>query len=179
RSMRVTYVADVDADADTVYAQSQYVVPGVVEAGPQQVVHGRVQHQELALLALLHPQHARQQQAGLGHQVTARLEHDPALEALQRRADLGDVVHGIERALALAVAHAEAAADVDAGEPVARRLELAPEPGQPLQRLPDRGHVQQLRADVHVQSVQAHVRPRRLSFEPGPRLGDRDAELVL
>src|SRR5690606_8735546 len=95
------------------------------------------------------------------------------------RADLGDVVHRVERLLALAVAHAEAAADVDAGEPVARRLELAPERGQPLQRLPDRGHVQQLRADVHVQAVEAYVRPGRLRLEPGPRLGDRDAELVL
>ena len=90
-----------------------HLVPGVVQRGPQQVVHRRVDDREIALRARLQVDHARKQRPALPTSIAAGLEQQ--LERARRRAERGSLRRNRPAAIGLlvAVADADAAAEVD------------------------------------------------------------------
>ena len=81
------------------------LVPGVVEAGPQQIVHGGVHHQKRALGPGFDVEHPGHHDAGVADQDAAGLEHQLGVEAGGRLAHRRGVDVQIERRL-VAVADA-------------------------------------------------------------------------
>ena len=88
------------------------VVPGFVQGGAHEVVHGGIDDGEILLLAGLQVFDAGQQHAGIPHQAAPRFEdhlESPAREAVEKGRQVGG--HG-GLLLPLPVADAEAAAQV-------------------------------------------------------------------
>ncbi len=91
------------------------LVPGLVECGANEVVHGRVGNHKGLLAIALHVKHARQQRSRLGDKETARLDEQAPFEIAKRVFERrGVLLHfgcGIESAGV--IIDAEAAAGVD------------------------------------------------------------------
>ena len=85
---------------------------GVIEGGPQQVVHGGVDDGETARRPFLHVEDARHQDAGVAGDDAARLEDDAAADVAQEGAHQGAVL-GRGRHRFVAIGDAQAAAEIE------------------------------------------------------------------
>ena len=153
---------------------------GVVERRPDQVVHRRVDDQEVLRVAFLHEDHFRDEDAGIADDQPARLEH-------HLQAELGDVLahdFGIgigqgRRAVVDAVGDAEATAEIDMVDGVAVGAQRADQFSQQRERVVEGLQFGDLATDMGVDA--GDLDARKLGGAGIDLAGalPRDAELVL
>ena len=85
---------------------------GAVKRRAHQVVHSRVHHNEILLLASLHVENSRQQNPRFGDQGAARLQNQPVRLAFHAAREFGHKSRHIER-LFIRVANPQAAAQIE------------------------------------------------------------------
>src|SRR6185436_3607544 len=153
-------------------------VKRIVVRRPQQISHSSVGDDELLSAAPLSIKNARQQHSGIAHQKSPRLQDDPEPGLPHQRTDHFAKLGDINRALGGIVGDGETATDVEILEGELRlALDLTTQVQQALQPDLVRCELRDLRADVHVEPQQAHVRERRGDFGNGQRFVERDPEL--
>jgi hypothetical protein len=81
--------------------------------------------------------------------------------------------------VSVAITDAEPAADIDAGDGVPGSGQLAAKFSDARECLAQRFYAHDLRTDMHVQAIHAHMWKMIAGGEPAPRLGQAHAELVL
>ncbi len=155
-------------------------MPGVVHGGPDEVVHRRVEDQELAPLALLGVDDPRHHQPGIADDQAAWLDGDLAAEMPDRALDQRPVVEGQRRRLVRApVGDAQPAPEVEPPDGVAVGAQRLRQLGDLCERRLEGRQLGQLRADMHVDADHLDAGQAR---RPGVDLAsaaDRHAELVL
>ena len=153
---------------------------GVVHRRAQQVVHGRVQHQEPATLgADMDVVHPRQQDAGVGRDHPARLEGELDVQALHHPADHGGIVAGRGRGWGIEIGHAQAAAQVQTFQAKALGADALDQAAHLGEGGFHRGEVGDLATDMTGHADGAHPgHVRSVGIEP-LGLREADAELVL
>ena len=145
-----------------------------------QVVHRRIQDQEIAPLARFHIDHLGHQLARVARDQAARLDLKLTAEVAKGLLDHLPVFHRQGRCgVGPLVRNAKAAAQVQAADVVALSAQGFRKLGHLLIGQPERLQVGQLRADVDVDPH--HLQPRQRGGTGIDFLsaGDRDAELVL
>ena len=133
---------------------------GLVQAGPQQIVHRRVHDGERFRAGLLDVEDARQQHAGVPRDHAAGFHDDLALRRLQERRHGIGVFPGMRRRF-VRIGNAESSADVqipDRNAPAFQRLDQLHDLFQGLHKGTD---LRQLRADVRVHPDDFDVGKRR------------------
>jgi len=155
-----------------------HVHPRLVQRRTDQVVHRCIDDGEILVRGVLEILHAGQQQAGVGDDGAARLEHQRQATAFDALAHGLDVVTG-QRWLFVAIAHPETAAQVQVTDLDAARGEPIDQRQQAVEGIEEGRQAGQLRADVAVDAD--HFQVRQLGRAGVDRLGvvDIDAELVL
>ncbi len=153
------------------------VHPGLVKRRANQVVHRGVDDGEILVRGVLEVLDPGQQYAGVGDDRTARFEHQRQCATLHALAHRGDVVAG-QRRLLVAIAHAEAATQVQVANGDALFGQPVDEGEQAVQCVEERGQAGQLRADMAVHAD--HLEVRQVGGAGVYRRGllDVDAELV-
>ena len=147
-------------------------VPGVVERGPHQVVHGGVDDGPAALAGLLDRDHAGEQDACRRHQPATGFDHHRHAEALADTRDQCAVGLDIGRRL-VPVAHAESAPEVEPCHRVAGPAQALHKRDEPIEGGLERRESRELRADVHGKAE------RLDAFERGGvRVKRRDVRVV-
>ncbi len=98
-------------------------MPGPVQRGAQQVIHGRIHHAELLAAVVLEVFHLGQQYAGVAHQRTAQFHYPPYRHALQSLIQRPGVVGGAGRGFVV-VANTHTAAQIQMleGNPMGRQF---------------------------------------------------------
>ena len=133
------------------------VHPGLVQGRADQVVHRRVDDGEILVLGVLEVLHAGQQHAGVGHDVPARFEDQGQIAVAQALAHGLDVVAGQGRDF-IAVAHAEAAAQVQVIEQDAAIAETVDQHQDAVEGVEEGLQRGQLRTDMAVDPDDLQVR---------------------
>src|SRR5260221_2861697 len=153
------------------------VVPRLVERGADQLAHRGVDHREALRLVELQVLDAREQDARRADDGAAGLQHHLEAAPGEARGEALAIGAHVERSL-VAIADAEAAAQVDVLrlDPFARERigELQPA----LDRLVERGCIEDLRSDVAADPDHAQVHERRRVTVGRQRARVRDPELV-
>ena len=144
---------------------------------PEKIRHARVGDDELLAAASLSVKNARQQNAGVADEETARLEDDPEAGATHERAHHFPEMTDIHRTLGV-VRDSEPTADVEILQSAfCIPLDLAPQVQQPLHSDFVRSELRDLGPDVHVETEEADILQIGGHFRNGERLVERDAEL--
>ena len=128
----------------------------VVERRPDKIVHRRVDDDEMLVLALLQIDDRRDQRAGVADDQSARLQDHLAAE--RRRAlgdDLGVLLRRGRRIVVVAIRNAEAAAEIDMLDRMPVGSQRLHELGEQRERVVERLKIGDLRADMHVDAVDA------------------------
>ena len=151
---------------------------GVVESGPDEIVHRGVDDGEVLRVAALEILHPREQQAGVAYQVAARLENQP-LRAIVQARQQGFDVGARRRRCFVAVADAQTATHVDVLERDAVPRQGIHQAEDPVERVHERGDVGDLRPDVAVDAGDADAGEGCGLAIQSRRILEGDAELVL
>ena len=152
----------------------------VVERRADQVVHAGIDDDEGFGFAVLHIEHARDQDAGIADDEPARLEDQLAVKTARRVFD--DPRIGVRigrRIVVLAIGNAQAAAEIDMADAVAVGAQRAHEIGEQRERVAERIELDDLAADMHVDAGDAHALEFCGAGIDVAGAADRNAEFVL
>ena len=122
---------------------------GLVQAGPQQIVHGRVHDGECFGPGLFDVEDARQQHAGVPHDHAAGLHDDFTLRFLQQRRDGIGVLRGMRRRF-VRIGNAEPPSYVEIPDRNAPGFQRLDQPHHFFQGFDKGTDLRQLRADVRM-----------------------------
>jgi hypothetical protein len=146
------------------------LVPGFVERRADQIVHRRVDDDEVLGVGRLHMNDPGDQDAGIAGDHPSRLEDQPDAEVAEDGLDDCRILVGMRRNIVgAAIGHPEAAAEIDMADVVALLAQAHHKLGQKLVGLlvgPKRGD---LAADMHVDA--GHLDARQFGGAGIDRLG--------
>ena len=151
-----------------------------VERGPDQVVHRGVDDDEILGVAMLHIDHAGDEDAGVADDHPARLEHQRAAEIMRHPLDHRGIGRRRRRRFAVhVIGNAEAAAEIDMRDGVAVGAQRLHEFSQDPERGFHPAEIGDLAADMHVGAGHQDARQGGGAGIDRARARQRNAELVL
>ena len=128
----------------------------VVKRRPDQIVHRRIDDHEMLVLALLEIDDRSDQRSGIANDRSARLQNHLAAEGRRAlRDDFGVLLRRGRRVVVVAISNAETAAEIDMLDCVPVGSQGLHKLGEQRERVIERLKIGDLRADMHVDSVDA------------------------
>ena len=160
-------------------AHRQDVVVRLVQGRTNQIVHRGVDDDEILGVAMLHVDHAADENTGVADDHPPRLEHQRAAEIVSYPFDHGRIGGGHRRRLAIGmIGNPQTAAEIDMRDGVSIAPQGLNEFGQNSECRLQRHQIGDLAADVNVHAGDLDTRQLRRARINLPRAGKRHAELV-